>query len=344
MFIFIYLILLVILISLLNKYCLKNNYLLSETGDIHQKFTSNSKIPLTGGIFICLGLISLFNYLSISLFIFSILIFMLGFISDIKQIKSANRRLLIQVLIVISFTLLSDLQITDTKIYFLDNLLNIKYINYLFVIFCVLILINGSNFFDGLNTLNIGYFLVISLIINYLIINKILFVEEHYTYKNLTYILLFSYVLNFKNKFFIGDSGSYLLGFFFSVILIDLYDSNNHISPFYIILLVWYPSYENLFSIVRKKILNRSSMKPDSNHLHQLVFFFIKKRYAIKTIYANLISANLINIFNFLVFFISLNFISVTKIIIIFITFNLIVYTLTYYILFNYRYKNINKL
>ena len=344
MFIFIYLISLVVLISLLNQYCLKNNYLLSETGDIHQKFTSKTKIPLTGGIFIFLGLLFLFNYLSISLFLFSILIFLLGFISDIKKIKSANRRLLIQVLIVISFILLTDLQITNTKIYFLDNLLNIKSVNYLFVIFCILILINGSNFFDGLNTLNIGYFLVISLIINYLILNKIIFVEENYIYKNLTYILFFSYVLNFKNKFFLGDSGSYLLGFFFSVLLIYLYDSNNHISAFYIVLLVWYPSYENLFSIVRKKILNRSSMKPDSNHLHQLIFFFIKKKYEIKTIYANLISANLINIFNFLVLFVSSNFISKTKIIIIFIIFNLIAYTFTYYILFNYRYKNIEKL
>ena len=344
MFIFIYLISLVVLISLLNQYCLKNNYLLSETGDIHQKFTSKTKIPLTGGIFIFLGLLFLFNYLSISLFLFSILIFLLGFISDIKQIKSANRRLLIQVLIVISFILLTDLQITNTKIYFLDNLLNIKSVNYLFVIFCILILINGSNFFDGLNTLNIGYFLVITLIINYLIIHKIIFVEEHYIYKNLTYILLFSYVLNFKNKFFLGDSGSYLLGFFFSVILINLYVSNNHISALYIVLLVWYPSYENLFSIIRKKILNKSSMKADSNHLHQLVFFFIKKKYVIKTLYANLISANLINIFNFLVFFISLNFISKTNIIIIFIIFNLIAYTLAYYILFNYRYKNIKKL
>ena len=82
-------------------------------------------------------------------------------------------------------------------------------------------------------------------------------------------------------------------------------------------------------------------MKPDSNHLHQLIFFFIKKKFLIKTIYANLLSANLINIFNFIVFLISSNFIFKTKIVIFFIIFNLIVYTFTYYILFNYRYKKI---
>ena len=341
MFISIYLISLVILISLVNQYCLKKNYLLSETGDIHQKFTSKNKIPLTGGIFLYLGLLFFFNYLNSLLLLFSILILLLGFISDLKLIKSANKRLLIQILVVFGYIFFSNLQITNTKIYFLDNLLNITFFNHLFVIFCIVILINGSNFLDGLNTLNIGYFLFVTLIINYLILENIIFVNEDYIYKYLILILLSSYILNFTNKFFLGDSGSYLLGFFFSVLLINLYALNNHISPFYIVLLVWYPSYENLFSIIRKKIFNRSTMKPDSNHLHQLIYFFIKKKLIIKTIYANLLSANLINIFNLLIFLISSNFISNTKIIIIFIIFNLIIYTLSYYALFNYRYKKI---
>ena len=339
MFIFIYLALLVILIEFINKYCLKNNFLISESGNIHQKFASQKKIPLTGGIFIFLSLLFYLNNLTFLLFIFSTLILMLGVISDLNIIKSANKRLLIQVLIVSSYIILANLQISGTRIYFLDYILNIKYFNHLFVIFCILILINGSNFFDGLNTLNIGYFLSISLIINYLIINDIIFVNDYHVYKNLVFILLFSYILNFINKFFLGDSGSYLLGFFFAIVLINMYEANNHISPFYIVLLLWYPCYENLFSIIRKKKLNKSSLKPDSNHLHQLFFFFIKKKFSIKTIYANLLSANLINILNSLVFLIGSNFISKTKILIIFIIFNLIVYTFTYYILFNFRYK-----
>ena len=75
---------------------------------------------------------------------------MLGVISDLNIIKSANKRLLIQVLIVSSYIILANLQISGTRIYFLDYILNIKYFNHLFVIFCILILINGSNFFDGL--------------------------------------------------------------------------------------------------------------------------------------------------------------------------------------------------
>ena len=341
MYIIIYLFFLSFLIIFLNKWCLKNNYLLSETGDGHQKFASKIKTPLTGGIFIFLSLIFFIDDYSPLLLLFSFLILMLGIISDLKFIKSANRRLFIQILIVFIYILIIDLQITDTRLYLLDEFLKFRYFNYLFVIFCILILINGSNFFDGLNTLNIGYYLSISIIINQLILNDIIFVEEYLIYKYLIFILIFAYIFNFINKVFLGDSGSYLLGFFYSILLINLYETNNHISPFYIILLVWYPCFENLFSIIRKKILNRSTMKPDSNHLHQLVFYLIKKKLSIKTIYANLLSANLINIFNFLIFLSSINFISNTKVIIIFIMLNLIVYTVIYYILFNYRYKKL---
>ena len=341
MHIIIYLFFVSFLIIFLNKWCLKNNYLLSETGDGHQKFASKIKTPLTGGIFIFLSLIFFIDDYSPLLLLFSFLILMLGIISDLKFIKSANRRLFIQILIVFIYILIIDLQITDTRLYLLDEFLKFRYFNYLFVIFCILILINGSNFFDGLNTLNIGYYLSISIIINQLILNDIIFVEEYLIYKYLIFILFFAYIFNFINKVFLGDSGSYLLGFFYSILLINLYETNNHISPFYIILLVWYPCFENLFSIIRKKILNRSTMKPDSNHLHQLVFYLIKKKLSIKTIYANLLSANLINIFNFLIFLSSINFISNTKVIIIFIMLNLIVYTVIYYILFNYRYKKL---
>ena len=337
----VYLVALTILISFLNIFCMKNNYLISETGDGHQRFASKTKTPLTGGIFIYLSILFFFDYLNISLLIFSLIILILGVISDLKLIKSANKRLFFQILIVLGFIIISDTQITDTRINFLNDFLSIKYFTYLFVIFCILILINGSNFFDGLNTLNIGYYFFVILIINYLISNNEIFVSEPQVYKNLIFILIFVYLLNFTNKVFLGDSGSYLLGFIFSILLIDLYESNNHISPFYIILLVWYPCYENLFSIIRKKILNRSTMKPDSNHLHQLIFYFIKKKLSLKISYANLLSANLINIYNFLIFLISSSFISNTKTIIVFIMLNLVVYTVIYYKLFTYRYKKL---
>ena len=53
--IFIYLLILLIFILFINKFLLKNNILINETGDLHQKFSSKSSVPLTGGVFIFLG-------------------------------------------------------------------------------------------------------------------------------------------------------------------------------------------------------------------------------------------------------------------------------------------------
>ena len=50
-----YLSLLTLILILFNKFLKINNILVSETGDRHQKFASNEKVPLTGGIFLFLS-------------------------------------------------------------------------------------------------------------------------------------------------------------------------------------------------------------------------------------------------------------------------------------------------
>ena len=140
--------------------------------------------------------------------------------------------------------------------------------------------------------------------------------------------------MNLVNKFYLGDSGSYLLGFMYSIFLIETYNWNSHISPFFIILLLWYPCYETLFSIIRKNLLKKSAMSPDANHLHQLIFFYIKKRFKLNIFFTNLLSANLINIYNLIIFIICSNFISNSEIQIMFILLNLIIYTVIYFKIF----------
>ncbi len=329
MYFYIYLISLIFLTLIINDQLIKKNILLNETGDKHQKFASNLKIPLTGGIFLFLGILFFFNLNFKSLILFSFLILTLGIFSDLKFIHSALKRFLYQITLVLCFVIFNDIQILDTRIEFLDKILSNNFFNYLFVSFCILIVINGSNFLDGLNTLNIGYYLLISLIVYYLILNQQITLNDI----QIEYFLILffmTFVLNLSNRFYLGDSGSYLLGFVFSIFLINLYNSNSNISPFFIILLLWYPCYETLFSIIRKITLKKSAMDPDVDHFHQLIFFFIKNRFKLKVIYANIISANLINFYNLLIFLIAINFISNSKVQLVFILLNLIIYTVIY--------------
>ena len=334
--IFIYLSTLLIFILFINKFLLKKNILINETGDLHQKFSSKSSVPLTGGIFIFLGF--LFYYDGIYSFIlFSFVILILGILSDLKLIRSAKKKLLLQIFFILFYIIYNDVQLSDTRIDFLDMILRNNYINYFFVTFCILIIVNGSNFIDGMNTLCIGYYLLITSIIYYLKLSDLISIEN-ISILYLFIVLLFAFIINLKNKFFLGDSGAYLIGFLFSILLINIYKWNPGLSPFFIILLLWYPSYENLFSIFRKNILKKSAMYPDAKHAHQLIYFFINKRYRLTSFQSNIFTSQIINTYNFLIMLIALNFISNSKIQISLIVFNIMFYNLIYLKLFKYKY------
>ena len=334
---FIYLLGLSIFILFINKILLKNKILINETGDVHQKFSSKSSVPLTGGIFIFFGFF-FFNEGILSVIFFSFIILILGVLSDLKLIISAKKKLLIQIFFILFYTVFNDFQITDTRIGFLDIILNYSYMNYLFVTFCILIIVNGSNFIDGMNTLCIGYYLLITVVIYYLQFNHLIMIENiHVLY--IFIVISFAFIINLKNKFFLGDSGAYLLGFIFSILLINIYKWNPEISPFFIILLLWYPSYENLFSIFRKNILKKSAMYPDAKHAHQLIFFFINTKYKNKSLTTNIFTSQIINIYNLLIMLVASNFISDSKIQVYLILFNIMIYNFIYFKLFKFKYK-----
>ena len=94
-----------------------------------------------------------------------------------------------------------------------------------------MVLINGSNFIDGLNGLLIGYFSII-LVFLILLAPKLNLFLDNRDLLNLLYILVFILILNFLNKLFMGDSGSYSLSIFFGIVLIKTYYDNQAFSPF----------------------------------------------------------------------------------------------------------------
>ena len=133
-----YLFFLSVFIIILNKFLLKKSLLLSDTGDSHQKLASKLNVPLTGGIFIFLGFFYFLENNIYSFILSSFTILILGTFSDLKLIKSAGIRFLLQMLLVIFFIFFNDIQITDTRIDILDKILSNFIINYLFLCFCIL--------------------------------------------------------------------------------------------------------------------------------------------------------------------------------------------------------------
>ena len=75
--------------------------LLNQSGDKHQKFASISNVPLIGGVFILTSYILLFYNNNVYFSIFTILIFLIGILSDTKKINSPYLRIGLQILVLI---------------------------------------------------------------------------------------------------------------------------------------------------------------------------------------------------------------------------------------------------
>ena len=297
-FLYIYL-LLVLLLSLIFK---KRGILLNYSGDVHQFFSNRKNIPLIGGLFILIPIVFFLNDLLINSFIVSI--YLVGFFSDRKILASPKKRFLIQCFLILLFVAIFDVKINSSRIELFDVILNNKFFAIFFSTFCLLILINGSNFIDGLNGILISYIIIILFMLTRLnLIDNSIISDQ--SINLIMLILLLLLLLNIFNVLMLGDSGAYLLGFFIGFLIISSHRSNPDISPYFFISLIWYPCFENLFSILRKLNREFSPLKPDSKHLHQLVLFLLTKKFDLKLILSNNLSSGIICLFNFLIIYIS---------------------------------------
>jgi UDP-N-acetylmuramyl pentapeptide phosphotransferase/UDP-N-acetylglucosamine-1-phosphate transferase len=331
MFFYIFYIFLSLILILLSR---RFNFLIHSNNLLHKRLTAHSKVSILGGV---LFIIFLLFKLNINNYFLFIPFFLLGLLSDINYLSNPKKRIFIQIILMILFVIFLKIKILKTNFFILDYGLNNNYFNIIFVSFCLLVLMNGCNFIDGLNTLLIGYILIIFLII-YFILPGLHFNKD--LIKNFLFILSILYLLNLLNLLYLGDSGSYVLALFSGYLLIDISNDNPFLSPFYIVLLLWYPCFENLFSIIRRKNNFYSSFKPDNKHMHQLIYIFIKKKFYIKNIWANIFTAILVNLYNFSFIIFSIQFIYKTKLIIFLIIASISFYLFIYYLL-NRKLKNI---
>jgi UDP-N-acetylmuramyl pentapeptide phosphotransferase/UDP-N-acetylglucosamine-1-phosphate transferase len=260
-------------------------------------------------------------------------ILLVGIFSDLKYLNSPKTRLFFQFIIVSLFLITEQINLVYTNLFFLDLLLQNFFFSILFTTFCFLIVINGSNFLDGINLLVIGYYLSIILILGILNGKNFIFLDN-ISIINIIIVLLVLLFFNLVNRLYLGDNGSYLLGFLYSLILVDFYIKNTLISPFFIILLLWYPGLENLFSIFRRFFIKKSPLNPDTKHLHQLIYEYFKRKVFFKNkILINNFPGFLIILYNFIIMLFATFFILNSKILLLIIFFNISLYCYLYYFL-----------
>ena len=260
------------------SYKIKDGILLDNDFSKPQAFHS-SAISRSGGIagIISLNIFFIIHYLIYSKilheYIFlSNLMFLVGFLDDIKIKISPFKRLIIMIFFLLILINFVPIKIFNIDIPFLIILLQNNIFSSIFVLLCFLFIINGANLIDGFNGL---------LVINLIIINTIL------AYINITsgnnefsffiiaqLIILLSFLLfNFpKAKIFLGDSGSYFMGSAVALNSITTNNLNPNYSSFFFCILLFYLFFEVFFSFLRKIIQKKSPVHPDGMHLHMLVY------------------------------------------------------------------------
>ncbi len=293
----------------------------------------NKKVPLSGSFYFIPFIYFLTYQDNIILFTTFLLFFCIGLLSDLKITNSPKKRLFIQFFLLVIFLFFNNDFRIDTRIEILNLLMSHEILRIIIISFFFLVLINGFNFIDGVNSLSSLNILIV-LFFLYFLSKDINAIEI----QNLVHILLISLSVfvffNFFGKNFLGDGGVYSLSFFLGVIVIQLSTLSEQISPYYIANLLWYPAFENLFSIIRRIISNKKNYLADNNHLHQLLFkFFHKKNIFKKKYLLSSFIGILINVYLFLFYLIGFVDYSDTKRQIFLILINTLIYLFIYYLL-----------
>ena len=270
-------------------------------------------IPRGGGLaaLISLNIFFVIYYLIYSKVFFEYLIvsnlmFLIGFLDDVRTKISPTKRLILMILFLFISIQFLPIKISNIDIPILSTFMNYNFFSAIFVLLCFLFIVNGANLIDGFNGL---------LAINLIIINSIL------TYINIEagnnefsvfligqLIILLSFLLfNFPNsKIFFGDGGSYLMGGLVGLNTIVTNNLNPNYSSFFFCIILFYLFFEVFFSFIRKTFQKKSPVHPDGEHLHMLVFERISLTYGKNR--GNYMNSIIINLIYFMCIFPALFF------------------------------------
>ena len=164
-----------------------------------------------------------------------------------------------------------------------------------FIILAIGLLVNATNYIDGVDGLLLSFF-------STCLIYYIFLIDDQELKKLLLILLLpilFNLILNLTTqksglKFFTGDTGSLFIGFFLCFITIELYN-NFRIHPTFLIWPLWYPIYDFLYVTFNRIKKGEPFLKPDKSHFHQIIFFKLKKNHFLTSLFFSILNLTVLS-------------------------------------------------
>jgi len=251
----------------------------------NERKLNKTVIPNLGGVAIFIG-ITLATLLCIHKYTFPelryilagmIIMFFIGIKDDILII-SARKKLMAQMLCAFIIIVPGNIRFTD-----LHGIIGINEINYgvsLIVSFIIIVaIINAFNLIDGIDGLASSIGILASTILG-----TVFYLTKEYQYAILSFaatgslISFFIYnVFGRKNKIFMGDTGSLILGLLFSVLIIkynetSLTDLNaRNFSPVLSFAIIIIPVFDMTRLTITRIIQQKSPFSADINHIHHKI-------------------------------------------------------------------------
>ena len=254
------------------------------------------KTPNLGGIgiFIAINLIITFlgNYFEdstlLSLLGAITILFFTGLIDDLVGMKP-KIKVLCQVIASLSIILITDLRIES-----LYGLLGVFELSYVFsimlTVFFFVLLINAYNLIDGVDGLAGSYAIAVTVFFGLFYFangNNSMFFLSISIVGALISFLIFNF--SKKEKIFMGDTGSMVIGFllayqainFMSVDFNPNFMIQNTKSPIFILALFTFPLIDTARVFILRIIKNKSPFTADKNHIHHVFLEYGLKHWKI---------------------------------------------------------------
>lgn len=205
--------------------------------------------------------------------------FAFGLLEDLTRRVSISLRLLATLLSGGFGIYVTGYTLTSLDIYLIDQLFSwALFFSYVFTILAVAGIANAFNVIDGNNGLASG--LAMSGLFGVMVLAYHCGDAELVWISSIILCATFGFfVINWPwGRLFLGDGGSYLLGFIFAWLGVMLVERNGEITPFAVLLLAIYPFTEVMYSIWRRVRARQPIGAPDSLHLHSLLQKWMRLR------------------------------------------------------------------
>lgn len=247
----------------------------------HRAIPNLGGIGIFAGVMVALGLFADFNQAMEFklLMVAMVIVFFIGIKDDILII-APNKKLLGELVAILIIVLLGNIRLTSLHGFF--GIYEISYIASVFLTtFVFVVIINGFNLIDGIDGLASGIGVLLSAFFGiwFYLIGNIEYAILCATVAGSFFAFFKFNVFGNKNKIFMGDTGSLLLGLFMSMIVIKFNEINAvYHGPFSVqaapavsfgILII--PMFDTMRVFIIRLARKQSPFRPDKNHLHHLL-------------------------------------------------------------------------